>query len=361
MKWAWKLGRVAGIEIRIHVTFLLLLIWIGALHYLEGHNWRAAALGILFILAVFSVIVLHELGHALTARRFGVRTFDITLLPIGGVARLDHIPERPLHEFLVAIAGPAVNLAIGLILLVLLGTRETAPGILQGISTPAGFLTRFAFVNLGLALFNLLPAFPMDGGRAFRALLSTRMSHLEATRIAATLGKGLALSFGFLGIFYNPVLALIGLFIWITASDEVSATRLKAGIEGITVRQAMITEFHIVAPEDPLSLPVGHLLHSRQQDFPVCQDGRIIGLLTHRGLLAALQQHGDGSPVSAAMEKQFNTVGPEEQLTEAIHRLNPAGAPALPVVQGDQVLGLLTLEGFAEMWMILAALHKERP
>ena len=360
MRWAWKVGRVAGIEIRIHATFLLLLAWIGMVHYLAGHTWQAAVLGMLFILAVFGTIVLHELGHALTAKRFGIRTFDITLLPIGGIARLERIPERPLHEFLIAMAGPAVNLALAAILLALLGSSAGPPDVREGINTPTAFLSRMAWVNVGLALFNLLPAFPMDGGRAFRAILASRLGPVAATQAAGRLGQGMALVFGFLGLLFNPVLALIALFVWISASEEVSATQFKAGIEGIPVHQAMLTEFHVLAPDDPLALPMAYLTRSLQHDYPVLDGGRLQGVLTHKGLLEALAQHGEAAPVSCAMETHFETLDPNDLLINALPRLHASHLHAMPVVLGQQVVGLLSFESFGEMLMIHGALHKHQ-
>jgi Zn-dependent protease len=220
MKWTLKLGEVAGIGIFVHWTFLLLIGWILYTHLSEGDTVRDALEGVAFVLAIFACITLHELGHALMALRFGVRTRDITLLPIGGIARLERIPEKPMQEFLVAIAGPAVNVAIAVVLTVVLiamgGFSELTDLRLDG----ANFLTRLLLVNIGLVVFNMIPAFPMDGGRVLRALLSPMMGRLRATDTAATIGQLIAIVFAILGFFGNGMLIFIALFIFLGARQE---------------------------------------------------------------------------------------------------------------------------------------------
>jgi Zn-dependent protease len=219
MKWSWKIGTLAGIELRIHVTFLLLLGWVGARHWMLGKNTDAALSGVGFILALFGCVLLHELGHSLAARKYGIPTRDITLLPIGGVARLERMPEKPGQELWVALAGPAVNVVIAAVLFAWLSlTHGWAP--LSQLHVAAGpFLERLLVANVSLVLFNLIPAFPMDGGRVLRAVLASRMEYVKATQIAAGVGQGLALVFGFAGLFSNPMLLFIALFVLIGASQ----------------------------------------------------------------------------------------------------------------------------------------------
>ena len=218
MRWSWKIGKLAGINVYMHATFLLLIIFILLADYLEGHSLAAALWGLAFVLVVFVCIVLHELGHALTARKYGIQTRDIILLPIGGVARLERMPEDPRQELRVALAGPAVNVIIAGALSILLAAAGMPPTLKQMTNlrwTGGHFLTEVAVINLWLAAFNLLPAFPMDGGRVLRALLATRMEYTQATQVAAQIGQGMAFLFGLAGLFYDPFLLFIALFVWI--------------------------------------------------------------------------------------------------------------------------------------------------
>src|ERR1051326_6394055 len=195
MKWSWRIGRIAGIGLYMHVTFLIMLIWVTASYYMVRRNWAEAVVGLLFILALFGIVVLHELGHALTARRFGIRTRDITLLPIGGVARLERMPDDPKEELLVALAGPAVNIVLAALFFAALLVVKGSPWVGNLAAVGGSFVAKLMWVNVGLAVFNLLPAFPMDGGRVLRALLAIRMNHVRATQIAANVGQAMALIF----------------------------------------------------------------------------------------------------------------------------------------------------------------------
>ncbi len=231
MKWSWRIGRIAGIDVYVHATFLLLLAWVAISHYLENQRLADAAYGLFFIITLFGIVVLHELGHALTARRFGIRTRDITLLPIGGLARLERMPEAPRQELLVALAGPAVNVALaGMLLAILAFTSELVA--LNDVKLVGGsFLANLVFVNVALAVFNMLPAFPMDGGRVLRACLAMRMDYVRATQVAANIGQALALMLGFLGLFSNnPFLVFIALFVWMGAAQEASMVQMKAAL-----------------------------------------------------------------------------------------------------------------------------------
>src|SRR6266568_3171246 len=207
MRWSWKIGRLAGINVYLHATFLLLIIFILFIYWMEGQSALLALRGVAFALVMFACIVLHELGHALTARKYGIRTRDIILLPIGGVARLERMPEEPRQELLVALAGPAVDVVIAAAVSVLLAAAGSPPTLKQlgNLRWVGGhFLTEVVTMNVWLALFNLLPAFPMDGGRVLRALLATRLEYTQATQIAAQVGQGMAFLFGLVGLFLNP-------------------------------------------------------------------------------------------------------------------------------------------------------------
>jgi Zn-dependent protease/soluble P-type ATPase len=274
MKWSWKLGEVAGVELRIHATFLLLLAWVGASHWILGRNAGDVVAGLLFIAALFGCVVLHELGHALTACRYGIPTRDITLLPIGGVARLERMPEQPVQELWVALAGPAVNVGIAAVLYVWLTVTSTwvPPSNLSVATGP--FVERLLLANVWLVLFNLIPAFPMDGGRVLRALLASRLEYVRATQIAASVGQVLAFVFAFVGLFTNPILLFIALFVWIGATQEAGATQMKAAITGTPVRGAMLTDFRELDSRATLDDAVRCVLEGSQQDFPIVDNKR---------------------------------------------------------------------------------------
>ena len=360
MKWSWKIGAVAGIGVYVHATFLLLIGWVALSYWLQGGNLATVLAGVGFILALFACVVLHEFGHALTARRFGIRTRDITLLPIGGVARLERMPEIPVHELWVALAGPAVNLVIaGLLLLPLLASGIAQP--LAGLSLTGGsFIGRLVVVNLLLLGFNMIPAFPMDGGRVLRALLATRMEYTQATQIAATLGQGIAFLFGLVGLFTNPFLVFTALFVWIGAAQEASMVQMRSALGGIPVTRAMITEYQVLTPEEPLTRAIQMVITGTQQDFPVVQDGTIAGVLTQGDMLHALAQGQQNSRVREVMRSKFEVIDASEMLERASTRLQECDCHTLPVTQGGRLVGLLTMENLGEFLMIKAALEASR-
>src|SRR5689334_24475590 len=273
MKWSWKIGTVAGIGLNVHATFFLLVAWVGITYWIQAGS-AAALEGVAFILALFACVVLHELGHALTARRFGIRTRDITLLPIGGVSRLERIPDDPRQEVWVSLAGPAVNVAIAAALYAWLLLSQTLRPLSALTMAGGPFLERLLLVNVSLAVFNLLPAFPMDGGRVLRALLAMRMDYVRATQVSAHVGQAMALVFGLLGLFTNPFLVFIAFFVWIGAAQEASVVQMRTAMSGIPVSRAMLTDFHSVAPDDPAKRVLELILAGSQEDFPVVDGGQ---------------------------------------------------------------------------------------
>jgi Zn-dependent protease/CBS domain-containing protein len=354
--WSWKLGRVAGIDVYMHGTFLILLAWVGVSHYLQRHRLADAGAGLVFIVALFAIIVLHELGHALTARHYGIRTRDITLLPIGGVARLERMPDDPKQELLVALAGPAVNVALAALLLGVV--TPTAWHEVQWVG--GDFLSKLLWVNVTLAVFNLIPAFPMDGGRALRALLAMRMDYVRATQIAAHIGQGLALVFGLVGLFSNPFLVFIALFVWMGAASEASAALTRSVLGGIPVSRAMITRFETLAPTDTLQRALAHVLAGFQHDFPVVEAGRVVGVLTRADLVKGLTQTGADTPVAAVMTSHFDCAVASEMLEGAVQRLQASGCPAQPVLRDHELVGVLTMENVGEFLMVHSALRANR-
>ena len=233
MRWSLKIAKLAGIDIFIHFTFFILLTWVALIQLKLNGSIGAAFSGVVFILAIFSCVVLHELGHALAAKKYGIKTRDIILLPIGGVARLEKMPNQPIQELWVALAGPAVNVVIVALLAVYLWITNTLTPDNQLTMTTAAFVERIMGVNIFLILFNMIPAFPMDGGRVLRALLATRLAYIRATRISANLGQGIALLFGIIGLFYNPILLFIAFFVWMGAAQETRMVRMKSVLDRI--------------------------------------------------------------------------------------------------------------------------------
>lgn len=351
MKWSWKLGRFAGIDVYIHATFLLLVGFYGVNYWLEG-GMNAMVEGIVFILALFGCVLLHEYGHALMARQYGIPTRDITLYPIGGVARLERMPEKPTQEFWVALAGPVVNVVIAVAVGAWLFLSNSFVSFSELGLTTGSFLERLMIVNITLVLFNLIPAFPMDGGRVLRALLATRMDYVRATKIATLLGQGIAFIFGFIGLFAAPTLVFIAFFIWIAAGQELGMVQAKAMLSGIPVSRAMLTDFRILHPLEPASKAMNWLVSGVQQDFPVVDQGRLLGILTHEDLLAGLQQGNPYVTVGHLMRRDFEWVQANELLETAFTRLSNGSLQSAPVSWRGELVGLLTLENVRKFLMV---------
>jgi Zn-dependent protease/CBS domain-containing protein len=362
MGGSWRIGRIAGIDVYVHPTFLILLAWVALAHYL-AHGSPAEALGgVVFILALFGIVVLHELGHALTARRFGIRTRDITLLPIGGVARLERIPEVPWQELLVALAGPAVNVVIAAAIYVgLMLGRGLAP-VGEALNVGGGFVQQMFWVNVSLVVFNMVPAFPMDGGRVLRALLAMRYDYVRATQAAVVIGQGIAMLFGLLGLFVNPLLIFIALFVWLAGAQEAGLVTVRSALAGIPVMRVMITDFRALHPADPLSRAVGYVVAGFQQDFPVVEGDRLVGVLARNDLATALGRHGPETPVAEVMQQEFVTADPREMVQVAFERLQVGHCRTLPVVKHGRLLGLLTADNLAEVLLLQQTLREaDRP
>ncbi len=359
MKWSLKLGTVSGIGIYVHATFVLIIGWVALGSLSRGGDVQDAIRDIGFILALFACVVLHELGHALSAKRFGIRTRDITLLPIGGLARLEKMPDKPIEELIVALAGPAVNVVIAAGIFVGLALTGTAQPMTPTVLLDGPFWQRLMIVNIFLVLFNMLPAFPMDGGRALRALLATRMGPLKATRIAASVGQAMALFFGFVGLFSNPFLVFIALFVWMGATQEYGIAQTEALLGDVPVRRAMVTEFHSLSPHDTLGEAVRLTLADPQADFPVLEGDQVIGVLTQSDLLKGLSESGPDSIVSQNMHGEFSTATASEDLEKAFKRLGTCECRTLPVFEQGRLVGLLTRDNLAAYLSIQGALTEE--
>jgi len=360
MKWQWKIARIAGIDVYMHATFLLLIGWVALSHWTGQQSWSAVLAGVFFILLLFVFVVMHEYGHALTARKYGIKTRDITLYPIGGVARLERMPEKPIEELWVALAGPAVNVVAAIVLfgyLVVSGTFQPVGSLT--IST-GSLVERLMAVNLWLVLFNLIPAFPMDGGRVLRALLGLRLEYVQATQIAANIGQAIAFVFGFIGLFSNPFLVFIALFVWMGAAQEASMVQMKYSLGNIPVTRAMMTDFQTLAPQDTLARVVGLILAGAQHDFPVIQDERVVGILDRDSFMKALSEGGQSLLVADVMRRDVTEIDSHEMVEAALQRLQENGSKTLPVTHNGQLVGLVTSENVTEYLMIRSAMRSGR-
>ena len=360
MGWSLPIFRIAGIQLRIHVTFLLLIAWLAFGYYSEAGS--PAALGrVIFILLLFLCVVLHEFGHAFAAKGFGINTPDITLLPIGGVARLERMPEEPHQELVIAIAGPAVNVVIALALALTIDWHAVMePRVVES----PNFGLQLLAMNVWLLLFNLLLAFPMDGGRVLRALLAIRMPYARATQIAANVGQGFAFIFGFAGLLIpNPFLIFIALFVYIGASQEAALAQMKDVSRRFPVSSAMIREFRSLPQDATLEEAVDALLATSQHDFPVIgENGGVAGVLTRHDLIAALRRGDPRIRVGDVMRRDVPTVTTGTRFEDAFRIMQECHCPAVPVLDSmKRLVGLLTPENVTELMMVQSAMPRRRP
>src|SRR6478752_6424734 len=331
MSWSLNIGKVAGTVVRVHLTFLLFLAWIFAASYASG-GAATAWDSLVFMVLLFLCVLLHEFGHIFTARAFNVPTPYVTLLPIGGVAQLERIPEEPWEEFLIAIAGPMVNIVIVVVLMVLFGAQlqPSAAAAVDNMKIP--LVDRLAAVNLFLALFNMIPAFPMDGGRVLRAALASKLGYVRATEIAAGIGQFVAIALGFIGLLYNPILIFIAIFVYLAAASEAHMVALRAVSRGVPVSHAMMTQFASLAPQAHLDEAVQTLLATGQGEFPVVDAaGKPVGMLDKAALIRALKTLGPDARVADAMNAEFPTLGQRATLEQAFKLLQQKQAPAVGV------------------------------
>ena len=350
-----KVGAVGGTKIRLHVTLLLFMLLLAALLYRQG-GWQAAASGILFFALLFLCVVVHEFGHILAARAFGVRTPEILLLPIGGMARLERIPERPREELLMALAGPAASLALAGVLILILGGLPTMQEAFAA-SDGRALLAQLAYANLTLLVFNLMPAFPMDGGRVLRALLSARLGRSRGTRIAAAIGQGAAVLLGTAGLLIGHViLVLIAAFVYFAAASEVGLLRLREAVSGLPASELMVSAFEALPADASLQQAADALIRTSQTDLPVVDEsGRLLGILTRDRLIAGLSQHGAGAPAAKLMEREVPCVTPWHRFDDVARFLRD-GAPAAAVTDPNgRLVGLITRENLLELILLQEA------
>jgi Zn-dependent protease/CBS domain-containing protein len=352
-RWEFRFGSIRGIPIRIHITLLLFFVWIAVTYWIAGLGPTGAVTGVLLLALVFVTIVLHELTHALVAHRFGVRTRDILLLPIGGIASLERIPERPGQELAIALAGPAFNLVVAAVL----GLGLAIAGSDLSLATASrgeAFALQLAWINVALAAFNLLPAFPLDGGRALRALLARHMRRERATAIAAGLGQGVAVLLGLIGLWLNPWLALIAVFLWFAARGELALVRMRAALAGVPASAAMLGNLDVVRSDEPLATAAGLFVHHGGAAIPVLQGGATVAALTREDVAVGIETVGPDAPVAAAPHHDVVTIAPGEPLDRVLDRID--GDRIGVVLEGDVPVGLVTPEQLASY----VALHPPR-
>lgn len=344
MKWSFKFGRWWGIDVYLHVTFLALLAWVG-LQDAAREGSLARGLGSALVYAsLFACVLLHEFGHAMAARHYGIPTRDITLLPIGGVARLERLPDNPRHELVIAIAGPLVNVVLGGALAAFLVLSHQS--LLPGESDP-GFTVgqRLLLVNVSLVLFNLLPAFPMDGGRVLRALLAMTMNPVRATRIAAGVGRLMAVLFAGIALYFGMyMLLLIAVFVWLGAGGEARAMEAQATTGGSVVGVAMRTRFQVAAPQDSIGWVAAQSSGTRPIGVPVVDEGKLVGMLMEGDLMEELGRTGATARVADVMRTQFLILRADDPLEPALIRLTALDIPAAPVLWQGRLVGVLVLK-----------------
>lgn len=352
MGWSINIGKVAGTTVRIHLTFILLLAWIGIDSYLTSGAAEAGRT-LIYVVSVFGCVLLHEFGHIFAARAYGVGTPDVTLWPFGGIARLASIPEVPRQELLIAIAGPAVNVVIAALLILFVGSVADPTKLLTLTDGKANLVTRLTATNLLLAAFNLIPAFPMDGGRVLRAVLASQIGFGRATELAARIGQWIAFGIGIIGLLGNPMLIIIAMFIYFAAAAEAQDAAVRGFSAGIAVSRAMMTQFATLPSNAQVSDAVELLLRTSQRIIPVVDPaGRLVGTLDIAEVVRALNGPGTGS-VADIMTTNIPSLDRSAALGDAFRLLQERAAPAVAIIDGaSRLVGLVTLETLGEMLML---------
>ena len=365
------LFKIRGIDIKMHITFPLILLW-GALSFgvFRDGGWEGAIYGVVVISLVFVIVVLHELGHSMAALHYNVPVKQIILLPIGGVAQLEEIPEEPHEELVIAAAGPLVNLVLGIILALiapLVGQTINFSNLL-GFSGSLGvlsFSSIFSYIfatNLFIGLFNLIPAYPMDGGRILRALLATRLSHSKATTAAVIIGQILSWGFGLYGFLNgNFFLIILAFFIYTGAGQEGKLVQIKNVLGDFRVEQAYSRGVQSINLNEPLETALNFTMNSFQSSFPICDDGKLAGMLPYATLVTSLEKKDLQTPIREVMRTDIKPVSPQDTLIDVQLRMTSENINSLPVVEGEAFLGLITSQDLNEAYRLTLALGKIKP
>ncbi|MDZ7692374.1 MAG: site-2 protease family protein [Balneolaceae bacterium] len=342
MKWSLYLGKPAGIKVFIHWTFILLVIWLSWMHLQQGHGLFEIIMGLVFLALLFACVTLHEFGHALAARRYGIDTRDINLLPIGGVARLERMPEDPKQELVVAAAGPAVNVAIaGVLFLLILITGQGQMDISHHV-TGSNFLSDLLVINIILVVFNLIPAFPMDGGRVLRALLAFKMKRAKATRIAGSVGQLLAIGFILFGLFYNPFLLFIGIFVFLGAGAESRQVSMAESMKLTTAKDVMTGNYQSISLSASVAQAASMMLGNRSTELVVTNGDRFEGIVSYRSVIQALQEGKSERPIVDLVQDNVTTFEPELSLADIIDVLQMEDQTIYPVIEHNKIWGIVT-------------------
>lgn len=344
--WSWSIGRAGGVDVRVHATFFLLLAWVVLSGVVSGQGLAGTVASAAFVLIVFGVVVLHELGHATMAQRFGIATRDITLLPIGGVARLERLPAEPKQELWIALAGPAVNVVLaGMLAVVLLLLRALE----VRVDWVRDVLGQLLWLNVIMAAFNLLPAFPLDGGRVLRALLERRTSRVRATDLAARLGRWLALTLALVGMVTSPMLVLVALFVWVGGAAEAARVHVDAALYETRVGDAMVSRFETLSPHAPVAIGVEKVIHTPQRVFPVLDGGRLVGLVDAAALLQRAASGGADDLVGSLCRPISDELGPNDLLQACVDRLEADDDGVLPVLEEGRLVGILPIDNVLQL------------
>jgi len=353
MRWSIKIASVFGIPIKLHITFLLLLLFVAFTPDTMGGygGW----VGVVIVLAIFASVVLHELSHSFVARKYGINVREIILLPIGGVANIERMPEDPKMEIAVAVAGPAMSILLALLFRLISPEIRTNPRFIGG-----SFFYELAYVNFLLALFNLIPALPMDGGRILRGYLTMKVGLVKATKLAVTVGQGFAVLFFFIGIFYNWILALIAVFIFLGAEGEEKAVVMRRALQGVPTHAAMLIDVKAISPDVTLRDVISFMCHGLQEDFPLVRQGKLAGMLTRKSIYRAIKEGHMDRPVETLADHIEVPAYPEEPLEDVFRRMQEMGVMSLPVVQDERIIGIVTVEQIARFTMLCPEEEKDR-
>ena len=355
MKGSFKLGKVAGIGIFIHWTFSLLILFIIFMNYKSGQNTTQIIWSVVFILSIFITVLLHELGHALAAKNYNIKTKDITLLPIGGLARLERIPEKPMEELIVAFAGPLVNIALAFITAFFISIPDNTDKLMAELSNGVNannFFLNFFLVNFWLAIFNLIPAFPMDGGRVLRALLSFKLPRNVATRIAARIGQFLAMAFIILGFFTSPFLIFIGIFVIIGAQIEADYTESKFMLKGFKVEDVVMKDYQTIDADEKIKKAVELLLDSQNKIFLITENNIPVGTLNRDQIIMALSKKGDDEFIYNVMDRNLIILESNSLLENVFELIQQNKSTLMLVMENNQLIGTLDIENLLEFILI---------